>query len=116
MGLLRRLEGLFGLAKEATSDANTLVCGLKACGILRAIHKSIELHSEVERKGLFKDDLAVGNAVMDMYMKCGSLVKAQEVFDMLSEKDIMSWNLLMAGYIEQGQSEEAQLGVQSILW
>eukprot|EP00250_Pteridium_aquilinum_P032516 c45991_g1_i1 orf=3-212(-) len=42
-----------------------------------------------------------------MYAKCGLLMDAQHLFDKLSVQDLCLWNVLIAGYSEQGQSEKA---------
>eukprot|EP00250_Pteridium_aquilinum_P024641 c29380_g1_i1 orf=3-248(+) len=42
-----------------------------------------------------------------MYAKCGAPEKAQEVFDKLSVRNVISWTALIAGYAEQGLGEEA---------
>ncbi|MCO5568747.1 hypothetical protein L7F22_022447 [Adiantum nelumboides] len=42
-----------------------------------------------------------------MYGKCGVLLKAQQVFDVLPIRDAVSWNALIAGYAQQGQGQEA---------
>eukprot|EP00250_Pteridium_aquilinum_P020273 c24766_g7_i2 orf=1-354(-) len=42
-----------------------------------------------------------------MYAKCGMLQKAQEVFDELSTRDLVSWNTLIAGYVDHGHGKEA---------
>eukprot|EP00250_Pteridium_aquilinum_P033476 c5706_g1_i1 orf=1-207(+) len=41
-----------------------------------------------------------------MYAKCGALPRAQEVFDELPVRTVVSWNALIAGYIQQGQGEQ----------
>ncbi|KAH7366094.1 hypothetical protein KP509_18G063300 [Ceratopteris richardii] len=87
-------------------DIVTYVCALKACGITGAIDKGREIHIEVFRKGLQKKD-RIGNATVDMYVKCGMLSAAQEVFDNISSHSIVSWNTLLAGYVDIGLSEQA---------
>eukprot|EP00250_Pteridium_aquilinum_P028468 c37216_g1_i1 orf=1-219(-) len=42
-----------------------------------------------------------------MYAKCGMLMQAREVFDMLSTHDIVLWNALIAGYAQQDCGEDA---------
>eukprot|EP00250_Pteridium_aquilinum_P013618 c21461_g1_i1 orf=1-507(-) len=42
-----------------------------------------------------------------MYAKCGSLTRAQEAFDGLPLRDIVSWTILMAGYNDHGCGEKA---------
>lgn len=41
------------------------------------------------------------------YAKCGNLDGAQELFDNLSNRDIISWNAIMAGYAEHGHGLSA---------
>eukprot|EP00250_Pteridium_aquilinum_P021575 c25164_g6_i1 orf=2-406(+) len=40
-----------------------------------------------------------------MYAKCGSLPKAQQVFDKLHVRNVVCWNALMAAYVKHGHSE-----------
>ncbi|KAI5070834.1 hypothetical protein GOP47_0015177 [Adiantum capillus-veneris] len=88
-------------------DTVTFVCGLKACGSMKALKKGEELHSDIVRKGSLDWDIMIGNALVDMYAKCGSLVKSQEVFDRLVGRDIVSWNALLGGYVQNGEGEQA---------
>ncbi|KAI5059686.1 hypothetical protein GOP47_0026005 [Adiantum capillus-veneris] len=88
-------------------DAFTYVWSLKACASLGATDKGQEIHAEVERKGLLEKDLIVGNALLDMYVKCGLLTKAQEVFDQFLERDVISWNSLLSGHTHLGDCENA---------
>ncbi|KAI5081458.1 hypothetical protein GOP47_0004641 [Adiantum capillus-veneris] len=90
--------------KGAFSNSVTYVSALKACGSIGAIDKGKDIHAEAERQGFLKGDVAVGNALVDMYVKCGSLVRAQQVFDTLSGRDVVSWTTLLTGYAQQGES------------
>ena len=36
----------------------------------------------------------------DMYAKCGAFIKAQKVLDKLSVLDVLSWNALIARYVQ----------------
>jgi pentatricopeptide repeat protein len=96
-------------------DATTFVCILKACGSIGACHHGgLLLHSEIERRGFLNEE-SVGNALLNMYLKCGSLIKAQQVFDKLGVRDVVSWTTLMAGYVEVGKSENAFLAFDQML-
>ncbi|KAH7287902.1 hypothetical protein KP509_31G002400 [Ceratopteris richardii] len=88
-------------------DAVTFICGLKACGNLENIEKGQEIHVEIERKGLLKTDLVVGNALVDMYSRCGILYRAHEMIHSLPLKSTVTWNTLIAGYIDHGYNEKA---------
>jgi pentatricopeptide repeat protein len=81
-----------------------LVCSLKACGSIGATKKGQEIHAEIERRGFLETDLVVGNSLVNMYIKCGSLFRAQHVFDQLAVRDMISWNTLLGGYTHLGDS------------
>eukprot|EP00250_Pteridium_aquilinum_P016413 c23092_g3_i1 orf=143-1567(+) len=84
----------------------TLVTLLNLCAELVDIEKGWKVHAEVTQEE-FEGDLFVGNALIDMYAKCSSLVEAWEAFDKMPERDIVSWNALISGYAEHGHSHEA---------
>ncbi|KAH7446972.1 hypothetical protein KP509_01G084700 [Ceratopteris richardii] len=83
----------------------TFASALKACGTIGAIDKGEQIHDEISRQGLLGSDVALGNALVDMYIKCGALLKAQKVFEMLSARNVATWNTLIAGFAQVGQSD-----------
>ncbi|KAH7433898.1 hypothetical protein KP509_07G091600 [Ceratopteris richardii] len=85
----------------------TFICGLKACGFIRDIRKGEEILLDVNKQGLLEKNIVVGNAVIDMYLKCGLLDKAQDVFYNLPQRDIVSWNTLISGYVDHNHNEES---------
>jgi pentatricopeptide repeat protein len=82
----------------------TFIYALKACCNIRAAEKGKEIHAEIVRDGLLKGETLLGTTLIDMYAKCGALIQAQEVFDYLEIRDLVSWNTLIAGYAEEGDS------------
>jgi pentatricopeptide repeat protein len=88
-------------------DAITFSCMLKVCGNMGAVEKGEEIHDEIVHREMIKDSVSLGNALVDMYAKCGSLTKAQDVHNKLDVRDIISWNALIAGYVQHGQSHKA---------
>lgn len=88
-------------------NAFTLACILKACGSIGALGKGQEVHAHIVRERLLDTDFVIGNALVDMYAKCGSLEKAQEVFDELPYQDIVSWTALIGGYVQHYHGEKA---------
>ena len=88
-----QLEALF-------PDAVTLTCILKACGISRATHKGQRIHVGIMSRNLLETDIVLGNAMIDMYGKCGELSKAQDVFHNLLIRDLVSWSALINGYTQ----------------
>jgi pentatricopeptide repeat protein len=92
----------------SSPDAATLACLSKACGSTRSLHMGERIHEEIASKGLLAKDAVLGNAVVDMYVKCGMLEKAEEVvLRELPIRDAVSWTSLIAGYVERGRGREA---------
>lgn len=102
--------------KGISPNAVTLVCGLKACCSIGAVERGRIIHSEIEKQGLISKDSAVGNALITMYSKCGCLVAAQEVFNKLPIRDVVSWTTLITGYAEHGHDEEALACLKQMQW
>ncbi|PWA86621.1 tetratricopeptide repeat (TPR)-like superfamily protein [Artemisia annua] len=50
--------------------------------------------------------LALINRVLIMYVSCGSLDNARNVFDEMSKRDFNSWAIMIAGYADNGDYEE----------
>ncbi|KAI5062635.1 hypothetical protein GOP47_0023174 [Adiantum capillus-veneris] len=94
-------------SQNVLPDVVSFICALKACAITGNITKGEEIHEEVERQGLLEADVVVGTAIIDMYAKWGRLDTAQQLFDLLPVRNIVSWNALIAGYIEHGFGEDA---------
>ncbi|KAI5067685.1 hypothetical protein GOP47_0018213 [Adiantum capillus-veneris] len=88
-------------------DGVTYTCILKACGSIGAYGKGEEIHARLKRECLLDRDIVIANALVDMYVKCGALDKAQEAFDELRNPNVVSWNELIAGYTQYGHGEEA---------
>ncbi|KAE8718459.1 Pentatricopeptide repeat-containing protein [Hibiscus syriacus] len=91
---------------EIRPDGFSLVNVLPACGSLGASLHGMQLHGFAVRRGLF-EDVFVGNALMDMYAKCGMIEQANKVFERMEVKDVVSWNAMVTGYSQVGRFEEA---------
>ncbi|CAM6050493.1 unnamed protein product [Sphagnum compactum] len=42
----------------------------------------------------------VGNSLVDMYAKCGSIEDARQVFDRMPRRDVVAWNAMIFGYVK----------------
>ncbi|KAH7436785.1 hypothetical protein KP509_05G035900 [Ceratopteris richardii] len=81
-------------------NAVTYICILKACASLGDVDFGRKIHEEVEEQGLLNQNKMVATAVIDMFLKCGLLAMAQEIFDKLSDPNVVTWNVLLGGYAQ----------------
>eukprot|EP01018_Ginkgo_biloba_P036695 Gb_15537 [translate_table: standard] len=79
---------------------------LKACASLSALQEGKEIHDDIVRIGLESDNF-VRTALIDMYAKCGSIDFARLLFDKMSDRNVVSWNAIIAGYAQNGDAREA---------
>eukprot|EP00249_Psilotum_nudum_P001837 c14549_g1_i1 orf=505-822(+) len=49
----------------------------------------------------------MGCTPVDMYAKLGSIKYARQVFDVMPERDAVSWTVMVAGYAQYGHCQEA---------
>lgn len=69
-----------------------------------------EIASQVHGQAIkmrFGDFTSVNNAAITMYSNCGELNAACLVFRGLEEKDVVSWNAIIASYAQESMSEVA---------
>ncbi|MQL87867.1 hypothetical protein Taro_020423 [Colocasia esculenta] len=79
---------------------------LKVCGGLGSVVLGEAVHRHVVRSG-FSHDPFVLNALVDMYAKCGDIVKARRIFDKIAHRDTVTWNSMLTGYARHGLFAEA---------
>ncbi|TXG65594.1 hypothetical protein EZV62_006869 [Acer yangbiense] len=76
------------------------------------------VHSRVHQLGYdpfvsnCNPNLVLATAIFDMYVKCGNLNTASDLFDKMPKRNLVAWNSMIAGYNQYGQAEEA-LGIFS---
>eukprot|EP01018_Ginkgo_biloba_P008630 Gb_28771 [translate_table: standard] len=91
---------------RVTPDSDTFASVLPACANLVILHAGKEVHENIIRSG-FQSDIFVGNALVDMYAKCGSIENARQVFDKMPRQDVISWTAMIVGYAMHGHGKEA---------
>ncbi|CAI8604415.1 unnamed protein product [Vicia faba] len=80
---------------------------LNGSASILSLHLGEQFHLRVIVIGL-EDDLYVGNALVDMYMKCSrSTTNAVKAFRRIALPNVISWTSLIAGFVENGFEEES---------
>ncbi|GAY59668.1 hypothetical protein CUMW_196290 [Citrus unshiu] len=104
-GELFRLFSLM-LASQTKPDHITFNDVMGACTAMASLEMGTQLHCYIMKTGLALD-VFVMNGLMDMYVKCGSLGSARELFNFMEDPDVVSWSSLIMGYAQFGCGEEA---------
>ena len=99
---------LFALMQREGVQSNfpSLISVLSVCASLASLDHGRQVHAELV-KSQFDSDVFVASVLITMYVKCGDLVKARQIFDRFSPKDIVMWNSIITGYAQHGLVEEA---------
>ncbi|XP_059312038.1 pentatricopeptide repeat-containing protein At1g08070, chloroplastic-like [Lycium ferocissimum] len=87
-------------------DDNTLVGVLNCCSNLGALEVGKWVHTYIDRNRI-KVAGFVGNALVDMYAKCGSMDDALRVFGSMSTKDVYSYTSVILGLATNGKARMA---------
>jgi len=69
------------------ADNFTVVSLLTACASLGALPQGRALHASIEQR-IAEEDVYLGTALVDMYMKCGRVDVATAVFHRMGERDV----------------------------
>ncbi|XP_057837431.2 pentatricopeptide repeat-containing protein At2g03880, mitochondrial-like [Cryptomeria japonica] len=87
-------------------NSTTFTHILPACAKMGALEQGTDIHQSI-MEGEFSSDVLVTTALVDMYAKCGSIETARELFDRMPQRDVISWNAMIAGYAQNGFCKDA---------
>lgn len=93
------------LANERPNSV-TLVSLLSACTHLLDINTGESIHSYIIINHM-ELDVALGTALLEMYSKCGYINKAFQVFNLMGEKNLQSWTIMISGFADHGHGGDA---------
>ncbi|PWA99461.1 pentatricopeptide repeat (PPR) superfamily protein [Artemisia annua] len=82
-------------------NQSSFTSALNSCCELEALDKGKEINGVVIKLG-FESDAFVGNSLVVLYTKCGSIDDGLSVFKEISEKNIVSWNSMIVGCAQHG--------------
>ncbi|KAJ6954205.1 hypothetical protein NC652_005824 [Populus alba x Populus x berolinensis] len=97
-------------------DHITLQLMLNVCSGLSDVDRGKQVHGFIYRHGWLSNTL-IGNALLDMYCKCGNLRSAGVWFhQMRQSRDSVSWNVLLTSYARRQMSEQAMSIFREMQW
>lgn len=94
------------LSYDIKPDKFCVVGAISSYGQLGALDQGRWIHMYIKKKKITLD-VVVSTALMDMYMKCGSIEEARAVFSGMVEKNVVSWNVMISGLGANGFTDEA---------
>lgn len=87
-------------------DETTLVSVISACAQIAALEQGKWLDAYIRKNGM-KVNIILGTTLINMYMKCGSVEDAMEVFNGMEKRGVSSWNALILGLAMNGEVERS---------
>ncbi|XP_050235740.1 pentatricopeptide repeat-containing protein At3g63370, chloroplastic [Mercurialis annua] len=88
------------------ANSYTLVAALQACDDSSLVKLGLEIHAFILKSSGVLDNY-VANALVAMYVRLGKIANAAVIFDNLEGKDIVTWNSMLTGFIQNGLYSEA---------
>ncbi|KAK6161196.1 hypothetical protein DH2020_004577 [Rehmannia glutinosa] len=90
----------------ASLDEATFTSFLTICSNLPSLNLGKQIHAETIKVGI-DCFIAVGNAFVTMYFRCGNMDSALLQFNSMVSHDIISWNSIICGLAHHGHGEKA---------
>ncbi|KAH0976688.1 hypothetical protein GBA52_026407 [Prunus armeniaca] len=87
-------------------DQSTLISLLSACTHLGSLEHGKWIESYIERNN-FDLSVPLGNALIDMFAKCGHVENAKAVFKKMTKRCIITWTTIVSGLAVNGLCREA---------
>ncbi|KAI3442447.1 DYW_deaminase domain-containing protein [Psidium guajava] len=82
-------------------DAITIASILPAFAEVALLREGRQIHGYVSKLGL-GPNTHISNSIIYMYAKCGDLATAQQIFDKMLIKDVVSWNVIIMAHAIHG--------------
>jgi len=79
---------------------------IQACVMKKSMEDRKQVHYHIMNSG-FKQHVFLWSKLLTMYIKCRSIVNAQQVFDNIFTQDVVSWTNMIFRYAQKGYGEQA---------
>lgn len=87
-------------------DKVTISTIIGVCSSISALEQGRKIHLMI-LDGKFESDIVVESALVNMYVKCGSLEEAHKVFDSMRSTNVVSWTIMITAYAQHNLSDKA---------
>ncbi|VFQ74193.1 unnamed protein product [Cuscuta campestris] len=84
-------------------SAVTMLGLVSGCNAPMFLDIGMSFHSLNVKCGL-DTYLAIVNCILTMYLRCGEIELARNLFDHTSKKDVITWNAMITGYAQHGRA------------
>ncbi|XP_065856343.1 pentatricopeptide repeat-containing protein At5g15300 [Euphorbia lathyris] len=88
-------------------DEVTMLSLLSACTDLGDLEVGRKIHCSISNFNSGNSSVLLGNALVYMYAKCGSIERALDVFRGMRVKDVLTWNSVIVGLAFHGDAEDS---------
>lgn len=115
-GLMEEALSLFAVSMRNGIVPNefSFASVLKWSSCFGLMEQGTQIHCLVCKLG-FQNDVIVSTALTDMYCKLGLTKHARKIFDTVGAKDLVLWNTMLLGLLQNGRSKEALVIFKRIL-
>ncbi|CAL9107231.1 unnamed protein product [Musa textilis] len=104
-------EALFtflGMLEAGVShDEAALVSTIAACTHGGCLEFGKAIHACATVYGLGLESVGFATALVDLYAKCGEVDSAREVFERMTQRNVLSWSAMIGGLATHGRAPEA---------
>eukprot|EP00249_Psilotum_nudum_P016752 c25971_g7_i1 orf=321-1475(+) len=87
-------------------NRHTFISALNAAAIIADLAEGRLTHACIFHTAL-ELDTVLATAIMDMYVKCNSLMDARRMFDKMPARDLVAWSAMIEAYAQYGYCKEA---------
>lgn len=94
LSLFLDMYAVFGFAPNSTTMSSIV----PACARCKEFPGKASVHGYAVKKGMVSDRY-VQNALMDMYFRMGKISISKSIFDAMEDRDIVTWNTAITGYV-----------------
>ncbi|CAL0312118.1 unnamed protein product [Lupinus luteus] len=101
-------EAIELLEKGVKADSNCFDLLIDLCGKSKSLEDAKKVH-DYFLQSTYRSDDKLNNKVIEMYGNCKSMTDARRVFDHMPNRNMDSWHLMIRGYANSTNGDEALL-------